>query len=339
MKITLITLMLLLAVPAFAQEQPAPLVFFGRGLYLMDAATGEVESWGACGSGSGVPRISPNGEWIAQTHVSSGIRLCNLYTREVRDLPLPDGLDDEVYSSWPAWSPDGAQIAWAVANDDLSALAVYDLESETSRLLVEELPESPYPIQVLWGKSGILVSAQTRGKLIAPLYSAEGELLAEDFAYGASFMIFFWVTDSDGKEYLGRYQNYWMGDIVDPETGDVYFASGIELYNPAAPDSLGIRVDMESPDWFAYLPDGETVNISDLTPSLSDFVPYLQFDPHNIAISPDGEAFAIFDLDQIIWRDGEITELPRELPRGDSTGVIWSPLAHRIAGEIFSGAG
>lgn len=339
MKTIIITLLLLaaLAAPAFAQDD-APLVFFGRGLYLMDEATGEVEVWNECGNTSR-PRISPTGEWIAQALVNNGIRLCNLYTREVVDVALPTGVDENASSGWPAWSPDGAQVAWTVSSEDTAALAVYDLENEESRLLVEELPEMRYPAQVLWGESGILVVVDRRSGLIAPLYSAEGELLVEDFAVGATFMIFFWVTDSEGNEYLGRYQNYWMGDIIEPETGIPLLVDGIELYSPLAPEGLSVALDMESPNWIAYLPDGGMVKINSLAPYLDDFIPYFQFDPHNIGISPDGEAFAIFDLDQVLWRDGETTPLPDELPAADGTGVIWGPMAHRITGEIYSAAG
>jgi WD40 repeat protein len=337
MKTFLISLILLvtLAVPTLAQDE-APLVFFGRGLFTMDAQTHQVLPWDECGN-FGRPRLSPTGDWLAVGRAEGGLRLCNMNTHEVLDIDPPQGLSGELSLNTFSWSPDRAEVAWAIASsDDDHWLAAYNLEAEEARIVTDELPISRYPLQVMWGQSGILVSAVG---LDALLYSPEGELLAENLVGNTDFVILFWATDEDGKEYLGRYQNYWMGDVIDPLTGDVFFPSGIELYSPLAPDGLTVSMSFETNDWMVNLPDGETVTINDLSPALGDFLPFLQFDPENIGISPDGESFAIFDLDQLIWSDGEVDEIPGSIPAADGTGVIWGPMAYRIVGELLSPLG
>jgi WD40 repeat protein len=337
MKIAIIMLMLIgaLVVPASAQED-APLVFFGRGLFTMNERTHQVLPWDSCGN-FGRPRLSPTGAWLAVGRSQGGLRLCDMHTREVVDIDPPKDLPDGLSLNTFSWSPDGYEVAWAIASSEGDHwLVAYNLEAEEARIVTDELPSARYPLQVMWGQSGILVTAVGVDAL---LYSPEGDLLAENLASGEDFVILFWVTDEEGKEYLGRYQNYWMGDVIDPLTGDIFFPGVIELYNPLSPNGLTVSMASDTPDWLVNLPDGETIRIADLSPALADFLPFLHFDPSNIAISPDGEAFAIFDLDQILWRDGDVDEIPGSVPAADGTGVIWGPMAYRIVGEMLSPLG
>lgn len=331
-----VVLLLLLTLPVTAQEpQPAPLVFFGDALVLMDEASGEVEVWDEC-AGEYVPRISTTGEWLALLSAAYDLRLCNLYTREVQTVDaLPDTASSHPYSR-PAWSPDSSQVAWIV--DDGGAayqIAVYDLETMESGIIVDAL--SGYPLQILWGQSGILVVTQGVGGEAATLYSASGDLLVDDLAGGVSFGQYFWVTDADGREYLGIQTDFGPPSIVDPATGIPFLAEAIELYTPLAPQGVTVSMDAAMFDWVVNRPDDEPLYIRSLDLSMSSFVPYPQADPHNIAIAPDGEAFVIFDLGRLLWRAGTVTALPAALPRHDGVGVIWAPLSHRVRGQVYSG--
>ncbi|MBC7812237.1 MAG: hypothetical protein H7175_13865, partial [Burkholderiales bacterium] len=275
----------------------------------------------------------------------SDLRLCNLYTREIIDIPAPVERDG-AFASYPAWSPDGQQITWSASYETGEhVLITYDLASNESRVLVDDLlPSYPRP-QVLWGESGIVVVIENRSDeegRVAPLYSPTGELLADDLSNHIYFALYAWVTDDTGKEYLARYTNSAFGDLVDPETGIIYFAQGIEMYSPLAPDGLIVTVTTNSEQTQALveLPDGETFTVSDLdNDALSDFVPFFYFEPRNISIAPTGDAFAIFSLTQFIWRDGTMTDVPENIPAADGTGVIWGPSAYRIQGELLSPAG
>lgn len=336
--------LLVAVMPAFAQEasDSAPLVFFGRGLRIMDEATGEVTSWDECGDGQGL-HLSPTGEWLARLNDSDSLRLCNLRTKQIIEVGAPGPALDQPFPSYPAWSPDGTQVVWSVGTSGgTHSLNVYDLKSGEPRILVAKL----HPLQrmrptVIWGQSGILVAIDDRDadKRFATLYSPEGRLLRDDLSEGDYFVSYFWVNDASGKEYLGRYSNYVYGDLVDPVTGEGFLADNLELYSPRAPDGLTVTMRFEKPGAFITLPDGKTLPVADVAPYLNDFVPYLQFDPTNVALSPDGQAIAFFDLDQVIWRDGKVTAIPDSVPAADGTGVFWGPMAYRIVGEVFSGIG
>ena len=341
--LSLLALTLLVgAVHAQDADSSTPLVFFARGLYLLDETTLQVTRWNECGQGEGL-RLSPTGEWLAQIRNHDRLRLCNLTTRQVIDVAAPGPSGAAALPSYPAWSPDSGQVAWSVGyQDGAHRLNVYDLDSGRARVLVEKLPplDNTRP-QVIWGESGILVAVDSRdeSKRIAPLYSPAGELLQADLAGSQYFLSYFWVTDDDGKEYLGRYSNYVVGDVVDPETGESAFPAAIELYSPLAPDGLSVTMSFEPPGPFITLADGKPLPVKDLSSYLNDFVPYLQFDPTNVAIAPDGKALAFFDLDQLIWRDGVITPIPNSIPAADGTGVLWGPMSHRIVGELLSPLG
>jgi hypothetical protein len=348
MKLRLLILAVILAlvsvVPAFAQDETsAPLIFFGRGLHVMDETTRQVTEWNECGDGQGF-HLSPTGEWLARLNNSDGLRLCNLKTRAVIDVAAPSAKPAHPYPSYPAWSPDGTQVAWSVGERDGGShrLYVYDVATGKARMLVARLP----PVQrmiptVVWGQSGILVAVDDRDadKRFALLYSPDGDVLRDDLAAGDYFQSYFWATDRSGKEYLGRYSNYVYGDLVDPLAGKGYLADNVELYSPLAPNGLTVTMRFDAPGAFITLPDGKTLPIADIAPYLDDFVPYLQFEPTNVAIAPDGQAVAFFDLAQVIWRGGKVTPIPDSVPAADGTGVLWGPMAHRIVGEVYSPIG
>lgn len=343
----LLSPLLSIAAPTAAQgsaaQEPAsaaPLIFYGRGVRIMNEATGAIELWNECGDGMGW-RLSPDGEWLARLESNSDVRLCNVYSREVIDVEAPASSEVLGFASYPAWSPDSTQMAWSVSFEgDAHYLFVYTLGDDAAQVLVDDLPESDLRPSVRWGESGILVAvdSQDESRVVAPLYSPSGKVLADDLSNGQSYTEYFWTTDEDGREYLGRYTSYLYNDIIDPVTGDTYFAS-FELYSPLAPDGLGMWLAYAPEGTHVTLPDGDLFAVADLSPDLVDFIPFQHFDPRNVGISPEGDAFAVFDLDQLIWRDGEVTELSAEIPKADGTGVIWGPTAIRLLGEPMSPTG
>lgn len=317
---------------------PAPMVFFGREMFLLEEGSPRPRPWPDCGLGQGL-RLSPNGEWIAGSSQKDGVRLCNIYTLEVIDVEAPLHIPANPFPSFPSWSPDGTQVAWSVSDQTSQHILMsYDLDSEEAQVLVEDVPVAGARPQVLWGQSGILVVIDD-AEPIAPLYSPEGELLAEDLSNGIFFSMYAWVTDSEGTELLARYQNYAQGDVIDPLTGQTWFPRGIEAYSLLAPDGLSLAFNRETGGTDVHFPDGESFDLGDLSPALQRFVPVFQFDARNISIAPDGEAFAIFDLDELIWRDGETSDVPDTIPGGDGTGVLWGPVGYRIQGELLSPIG
>ena len=337
----LCVLLLLLVLSVGAQEReaespPAPLIFFADELILMDEASGEVEVWTDCAPDY-MPRVSPNGEWLALLSADYDLRLCNLITREVHTVAvLPDTAMSRPHSQ-VAWSPDSDRVAWLVADTDGFYVAGYDVDADEITVLIDDV--GGYPQQVMWGQTGLLVVAQLDGSEAATLYSTDGDVLFEDLTGGISFGQFFWVTDAEGKEYLGIYSDFWRGSIIDLESGIPYLAEGIELYSLLAPEEPTISLHNEAFDWVVDMPDGEPLYLLSLGMSFSGFVPQPAFDPRNVAIAPDGQAFVIFDLARALWRDGTFTDLPDVLPRQDGAGVIWGPLAYRVRGEVVSGQG
>jgi hypothetical protein len=275
----------------------------------------------------------------------AGIRLCHVQSRDVIIDVLAPAYSAEVeWSSAPSWSPDGQAVAWSTDYEDgAHHLFVYDLDTEQVTRIVDDLPAViDIRPQVLWGHSGILVviDDSVAENVVAPLYSPSGDRLQENLAPSQSYLVYFWATDEAGKEYLGAYLHYVSGWFVDPETGVSLLLFGeIHMVSSFAPDGLALVMDYDDYTWQARLPDGEMVNINGLDPNLIDFLPWRHFQPLNVSIAPDGEAFAVFERVQFVWRDGEVTEVPDSIPGGDGTGVIWTPMVYRIHGEMFSGAG
>ena len=326
---------LLLALPVIAQDpEPAPLVFFGDTLMLMDEASGEIEAWPAC-AGESLPRMAPDGRWLALLSADYDLRLCDLDTRAVETIEgaVPGAAR---VASQPAWSPDGAQVAWLLDDGDASRVAVYDLEAAEARILIDDL--TGFPVQVLWGHSGIALVVMIEGWSVAALYSPDGDLLQPELGR-YSYAEYFWVTDAEGREYLGVDDGFTLNTLIDPETGYTWIAEAIELYAPAAPEGVTLSLDASGFDWVINQPGQESVYFQSRGFSFSSVRPPPVAVPRNIGIAPDGQAVVIFDLPRVVWRDGAIIDLPPGLPQQDYQNVSWSPLRFRVRGGVFSGQG
>lgn len=314
-----------------------PIVFYGRGLTLMDAETGALTPWPECPDSSAI-RLSPDGAWLAQRGQNGQVVLCEFASGEA--IAVGEEVEDIEWDSIPAWSPDASAVAWTLTVDGAQTLYVYDLAAEETTTLAEGLPAPDLLPQVLWGKTGIVVANDSPREDMrwAALFSADGKLINDGLANNEYPTRYALVTDENGREYLER-AVVWS-DVVDLETFRTLLPGYIRMVSLFAPDGLSIVMNPDPQGVMVFPADGEAFTINSYGGYFGDFVPHFTPEPRNLAISPDGTAFVVWEVAKGLWRGGEMEPLPEGISSGDGSGVLWGPTGYRLqTDELMSGAG
>ncbi len=108
----------------------------------------------------------------------------------------PNVPDKYILRSDPAWSPDGSALAWtelsqdgANPGDPVIRLVVYNLDSKTSQVIVDNIPQAaqsiPTPSKVAWGTPGLAVQTTvtspkdpTVAQSVLTVYDSSGKPLS-----------------------------------------------------------------------------------------------------------------------------------------------------------------
>lgn len=324
-------------------------------------------------------RLSPGGEHLAvlteppflQTvdggqdvlsHTSSDIALVDLKDLARRNIAIqPESItldaDSSGYSggikrSLPVWSPDGSAFAWTEQDypaQNHARLVVYDLESDTSRVLDDALPQLTASADGLtdlfnWGVGGIVVftndpsdNAGTLRFYDAPTGLQQAARVLYDEPGWLPIVGPLWLTDGQGKTRAVVQASDTLWYWIDPATGEVTPGARLELASANNPDDslrlvwniLYMFPEAPEPAWQLVSAEGtallvweEPLHMAERT-SLSDFV-----------IAPSGQAAAYLqDGVLYVWQDGQVTELT--LPQDFRvTMLYWGPV-HWRAGAPY----
>jgi len=199
--------------------------------------------------------------------VPSNISILNTATFAARSLtnqtaqaPNADGPAFTLRSA-PSWSPSGRQLAWTEIDVVLLSeevreltperLIVYDLDTETSRVIIPELPKHTVVnatramSALAWGYPGIAVITYLPGDDDAQrvaLYTSSGTLLWEyssEESLGFRYSSAIWVQRSDGTYDLTSIEGQYR---FDAKTGTLYIPACLtpELYSPLAPKGVSM---------------------------------------------------------------------------------------------------
>jgi hypothetical protein len=290
----------------------------------------------------------PSNIWIADPISGQGVRVGE---QPPQASFMVEGVPDfGIARSDPAWSPNGAQLAWAEQTypTPSDAIIVYDLASQSAFAVASGLTPSagvPAPKEVLWGQTGIVVRDLQPGADGAivdafSVYAPTGGIISQ-FTVGGSgrALVYDALMQVNGREALGVLMSDGVWELIDLASGAAQTAAGIpELYSLRAPDSsLSLRPTLNEQGgftWQVLTPGGEVVAAF---PSASFFV------PQRYALSPDGQAVAYSDYldaqrvfaDTInVWQNGAITVMPNALDFPLIGAVAWSPMGWRVRAGV-----
>ncbi len=260
--------------PAHAQDSAEPLILWSRGdLYATVDLTALPVKLTDDGNISG-PALSPDAAWIAYK-TASPIGLAALAQIEAEgeiaefDLPSdivlfnleagfalpvttqPEGAslfadgqtDNAILRSAPAWSPDGAAVAWSEIAYPVGTahLVRYEVAAAQARVLAD-LPPQPnrqLPPAVTWGRSGISVnlSADAASDQIHPIFDAQGALMTMVGIAAVpddAVRLVTWVQVGD-REVLGLLYESGGWVLFDPVNGSAVPYSAVPVLTHNAP--------------------------------------------------------------------------------------------------------
>lgn len=295
----------------------------------------------------GVRALQTTGGLVSE--LPSDIRLYDLNTRleTVITGQPPDATFNTgeparaIVRSAPAWSPDGAAIAWTedVAPEAVRRLVIYTPATGETRILTEDLPLQAGFQQTLalrWGPGGIALHSVTAAPAGAGtpqpmldamlVYSPDGALLSSTSlrpAEGEYLYAFEWIDDG-GADKVGVIYSTGRWELIDPATGMTAPLSGTpELYSTLAPDGLALRFGV------AHHPDRGAV----FTWRAGDVVLPYSGPLEWVSIAPAGDAVAYADGGiGYIWRDGETQPIfGTNDYNARGSDVVWGPTAWRVA--------
>ncbi len=159
-------------------------------LYGIDLETGEQWAITPTYEGVAAPALSPRGKFVA--FLCEQDRACNVLLTEAHGKSLPVKLsDDPWYAFNPAFSPDGARIAWQEWNE-------MDMPWEQARLQIARFArparDCTRSVQLL--PISITTIARSRTSYASPQFSLDGKSLA--FTSDETGWRSLWVSDASG---------------------------------------------------------------------------------------------------------------------------------------------
>jgi hypothetical protein len=330
-----------------------------------------------------VPVVSPDAQWVAYTRLPDSATedalnghplsrdLADIYLQNVatgkttalttqpKDVYLSKSNNVGVLRSQPAWSPSGRQLAWTElpfktengynVPDPTERLVIYDLDLQTSRTVIEKLPEGrkldgvPALSELAWGLPGIAVLTRALDKALFPevirVYTVSGDLVSTSeklFDTGFQYSQLIWLQE--GETY---YVSNIVADVIlDPLTGKPVTFEGFitpELFSPLAPNEVSLfygdrTVGEGNPVWLI----GQNGEIKTEMAAAGRYY-FLS----GIALSPDGKtaAFVVYPGQGTqgglyIYRNGS----KLRLNFNGVTGVAWGPVAWRIKRNVIAGS-
>lgn len=260
--------------------------------------------------------------------------------------------DRVIMRGTPEWSPDGQQLAWAefVLPDNLYRLMVYDFRTNTTRVLIPQLPR-PFadaghiPIHdVAWSITGLAIlngsysDASGQFKQTLHVYDAGGAPIGEFEAGSADTELlfdFFWIA-YNGSDHLGLFYRSGKRILINPITRTDMAMPGVpELYNAYDPVGGMTAITVPSANemnefgfqWQAVYPDRSTTSMFNVRGGR-----------HNVTLAPNPNQTAI-----AYWNDALYLLSPSgtsEVPntRGAwsprDVSVVWAPTSWRVAEDV-----
>ncbi len=351
-RVALLMLVLSVMVPAVsAQQAEPPLVvrlYTGELALVHDA--GEVVPLEACAptgddTYSGFPIVyAPDASRFAFLALTDMRTKSRIYICDVANTALIPVVGQEAAKirSMPAWSPDGAQIAWNQVEEDGSGLetVVYDIASETQQIVYERTESSfAYVVpDVAWGQSGLAIHdviRQETGPVQASVTfidpaAAEAETLPVALDETAQ-LVGRWAWHGDTERYVLSVKGSQI-TVIDAQTQVIDTLSGrLELYSLSAEESIGLVQTQNA--WAVYGPD--------FSGSLD-----LYQGEYSVTIAPDGQRLAFVTFENYPWGGkayimDNFEGFPYQatpIPGLDSAGyseegvlyVFWGPVGLRI---------
>ncbi len=251
--------------------------------------------------------------------------------------------DDAILRSVPAWSPDGARIAWTEipypnGNDDLRRLMIYDVEPQITEVAATNLQPSgvagPAPMQVKWSGTWLILENNTLfTSSLGSTYHGFDTMTRElHSAVPTTVSDTVWVEDYVGISTEDRQltgvaftDGHWM--FFDPFLGgEVSGLSSPELYSLNAPaSSLALTYTIDASRWNYYC-DNRTWNAGTLGT--------LDYHGCHITLSPDGQSLAYIDSNGAltVWDSG--VKNVYSITAGAVNGIFWGPTGWRSTSTL-----
>lgn len=295
--------------------------------------------------------VAPNDVWLLT--IASG-RLTKITEQRADAAFSPEtGFVNARARSKPAWSPNGTGLVWGEIRypTDLLTIVRYDFHTGERLMIVEQLPEQhgvPVPLEVSWGKHGLLVwsitwdSEQSREAHQALVYTTAGVLENSLTLYtpGDVFPVAVdWIAYR-GDEYIGVLDNnqfkWWL---FDSSTGSRLEGSyPVEWHSPLnAERSLRVTgpynrdrsyeykwiISEPSDDFdngFAFVATWNRLALLSLSPDGRQVAYAPRLGGHNTLLTMEGINYLL-----------EVPHtFPNTQPQDYLQGVLWGPMARRV---------
>ncbi len=356
-----------------AQVDTAPVVLWAEGDYWRYyPATNSVEqitTWGW----NGYPIISPDNTRIAYSSVATvAVEYLNeLGIGGFGDGPMPTniwvidiatgdgfraadqlpgasmtGNSTLIMRSTPAWSPDGAFLAWTEmrAPGLTYSLVIYSMQAGTSQsipLATQDPFGIPTPLPVEWGRGGIAVQDFVLNQATNTItnryhiFDYNGTSLGAMQANlgNASWVDFTWLEDGT-NDYIGVLDTNGVWHLLNPKTGfENAYTGNIELVNPQFPNGHIVEAFYQNTQnsgstlgAYVSAPNAATT----LLPNSSGFLDHYSISPTGTSV-----AYTIYgNGTSYIWASGNLQNI--NLGKTVSS-LVWGYGMWRLAGGAIVG--
>jgi dipeptidyl aminopeptidase/acylaminoacyl peptidase len=289
----------------------------------------------------------PANIWVLDVATNNAVRVADQpKDASLMNLNRPDKY---IVRSDPTWAGDGTLVVWTELGQDVAAqpqgaytLVIYDLASNLARRIDLKLPPQ-YGVPAAPQVAGSAAYLAVRSTVFATdakgsatgldsllIYDTQGALIST--AQIGLLTEFTWIK-YQGKDYVAVVSigspdtpadPHWL--LVEPRSGRVSEMPGIpELYNPAAPDSLGLvpRSLGTAPDWQIVAPGKPLAQLG----TIDDVYAISSV----LTISPDGQQFAyVKDGAAYIYSAGQAVKVGAT----EVSALAWGPMAWRVREKV-----